>query len=953
MFSGVNNVNKSKEFVGRAQNARQVRAEERRREQAAVKIQSVVRRYLTVSKLRKNIWEKFDSLVVYESKQDGIRRKVPAMAIFDIAKDLLFIYKHENAETLQQFQQIFRVILFNLENESDAKYWYMSVMLSKQYTVQWMQQLKKFLHICCRQLKKLKSGLQREIKAASICLSMIVVFTDCKGWKILQIKGGEKIQPAMQQLCVSMLNELVSRGLYSSLEDFFNSLLSGLNPQLNNMLLTAGITMSFRPLIQSQFAKGPLIVFILHILSVPAITLHLKKASEESFKTFIDNRVLYKLLEILANKQDLRIIFNSLEGNRSLCLLGNLVDLAYAEIESKSFSEVRADFVEIVLRILQHCQSYVVKKQSNLTKWHPILGWFMQTEDTSWISDTMTHVTLQLQLLWKRQMVDILFAQLPSLDEDETASQSANTTQQRKAADRGLFKRAFGRSARSTQKSTYRDLKDPVVLDVCQTCEMYQVLAATLTQLKMDIFAALSLNEQIIVRLWKFLYTLGPDGGLKAILSYVTGGSDTLPDALNALLTLFCDCCSQLLPILDDAEFYELQKPFTIDESIRMSAFLNSLVFKIIWARESEEGAKAKDKSAALENSKKDSHFLSSALMLLMLLYDRDCRRSFAPAGHWIIKEIKTRHFLADLDSNKRRALVILKKVPHVIPHHVRVQIFRQWVEDDKESLGIFKDSSRPTALITIYRGRLLEDGYEQLCRLDGQSLKGIIRVKFVNQQGLDEAGIDQDGVFKEYLEDTITRAFDPQLNLFKMTEEQKLYPSSTSFIHENHLQLFEFIGKMLGKAIYEGILVDVPFAPFFLSQLLGRQHGVLYSSIDELPSLDKEMYKNLCFIKNYNEDVDDLELTFSYDEDVLGKIVTHDLKPGGRAIKVTNANKLSYIHLMAKFRMSTHIKDVTAAFTRGFRSIINMEWLRLFSPPEFQRLISGDTGAIDLQDLK
>ena len=90
------------------------------------------------------------------------------------------------------------------------------------------------------------------------------------------------------------------------------------------------------------------------------------------------------------------------------------------------------------------------------------------------------------------------------------------------------------------------------------------------------------------MRLWKFLYTLGPDGGLKAILSYVTGGSDTLPDALNALLTLFCDCCSQLLPILDDAEFYELQKPFTIDESIRMSAFLNSLVFKIIWARESE-----------------------------------------------------------------------------------------------------------------------------------------------------------------------------------------------------------------------------------------------------------------------------------------------------------------------------------------------------------------------------
>ena len=84
------------------------------------------------------------------------------------------------------------------------------------------------------------------------------------------------------------------------------------------------------------------------------------------------------------------------------------------------------------------------------------------------------------------------------------------------------------------------------------------------------------------------MYSLGPDGGLKAILSYVTGGRDALPGTLNALLTLFCDCCAQLLPIIDDAEFYEQQKPFTLEESIKMSAFLNSLVFKIIWTRDTE-----------------------------------------------------------------------------------------------------------------------------------------------------------------------------------------------------------------------------------------------------------------------------------------------------------------------------------------------------------------------------
>lgn len=33
---------------------------------------------------------------------------------------------------------------------------------------------------------------------------------------------------------------------------------------------------------------------------------------------------------------------------------------------------------------------------------------------------------------------------------------------------------------------------------------------------------------------------------------------------------------------------------------------------------------------------------------------------------------------------------------------------------------------------------------------------------------------------------------------------DERLYPSPTSYIHENYLQLFEFVGKMLGKAVYE-----------------------------------------------------------------------------------------------------------------------------------------------------
>lgn len=63
--------------------------------------------------------------------------------------------------------------------------------------------------------------------------------------------------------------------------------------------------------------------------------------------------------------------------------------------------------------------------------------------------------------------------------------------------------------------------------------------------------------------------------------------------------------------------------------------------------------------------------------------------------------------------------------------------------------------------------------------------------------------------------------------------------------------------------------------------------------------------------------------------------------------------HRINYIHYMAFFRMHTQIREQTAAFIRGFKSIVNPDWLSLFSTPEVQRLISGDTAPLDLKDLR
>ncbi|KAE8292221.1 Ubiquitin-protein ligase E3B [Larimichthys crocea] len=582
---------------------------------------------------------------------------------------------------------------------------------------------------------------------------------------------------------------------------------------------------------------------------------------------------------------------------------GNLIHLGY--LNEKVLEEEANHFVKDLTDMLCYCQRYVSQKKSNLTHWHPVLGWFSQTVDYG-LNESMPLVTKQLQYLWGVSVIRTLFSDVLSKkleSQEPTPPPPQPSTSQNNLPVKNLFKRAFQKSA------SVRNILKPVggkrvdsaeVQKVCSICVLYQTALSTLTQIRLQILTGLTHLDDLLPKLWAFICELGPQGGLKLFMECLNNDTEESKQLL-AMLMLFCDCSRHLITILDDIEVYEEQTSFKIGGTPHY-------------------------------------RFISQHICV-------------QDGMGWHFRDLKPSLLFQELEKGKKRAQLLLQYIPHVIPHKNRVLLFRNIVTKEKESLGLIETSSASPHVthITIRRSRMLE-----LRRLPANSIKGVIRVKFVNDLGVDEAGIDQDGVFKEFLEEIIKKVFNPALNLFKTTSgNERLYPSPTSYIHENHLQLFEFVGKMLGKAVYEGIVVDVPFASFFLSQVLGHHHSTFYSSIDELPSLDSEFYKNLTSIKRYDGDVGDLGLTLSYDEDVMGQLVCHELIPGGKTMPVTNENKISYIHLMAHFRMHTQIKEQTAAFIRGFRSIINPEWLHMFSTPEVQRLVSGDNAEIDLDDLK
>ncbi|XP_031487793.1 E3 ubiquitin-protein ligase UPL7 isoform X2 [Nymphaea colorata] len=427
-------------------------------------------------------------------------------------------------------------------------------------------------------------------------------------------------------------------------------------------------------------------------------------------------------------------------------------------------------------------------------------------------------------------------------------------------------------------------------------------------------------------------------------------GPQGISKGASCMLYLFCTTYAHLLLVLDDTEFYEKQVPFSLEQQRKISAMLNTAVY-----------------NGFIYNGQYDKILMDSAVRCLHLLYERDCRHRFCPPSLWTAPASKNRPPVAaaarahEALSNALRsgdALTsqsmgsVINTIPHVFPFEERVQMFREFIKSDKESRRMAGEIAGPgpgSVEIAIRRDHIIEDGFRQLNSL-GSKLKSCINVSFVNEYGLPEAGLDYGGLFKEFLTDIAKAAFNPDYGLFSQTStsERLLIPHPVAGLLDKNIHMIEFLGRLVGKALYEGILLDYSFSLVFVQKLLGR-----YSFIDELSGLDPELYRNLMYVKHYDGDVKDLSLDFTVTEESLGKRVVTELKPGGANLIVTNENKLQYVHAIADYKLNRQVFPLANAFYRGLVDLILPSWLRLFNASEFNQLLSGGEHDFDIDDLK
>jgi len=438
----------------------------------------------------------------------------------------------------------------------------------------------------------------------------------------------------------------------------------------------------------------------------------------------------------------------------------------------------------------------------------------------------------------------------------------------------------------------------------------------------------------------------------KCIAKAFENGAELNQLELLKCFGFFCTTYSHALVVLRDAQFFDEQSVFSLDEQRAIVVSVNTLVVR----------THAVHKSGLVEDWM--IRLIKSASMLLRALVTRDSRRTFCSQVVWTAPnseqnnpEVMAARFQRHIDGGEHTfSAGLLQDAPSSLSFASRVKIFRELIIQDRDKAKYRPQAGgmdaahndiyvRAVAEIAIRRQSVLEDALAAILPL-GSKARGRLLVKYVNAAGQAEAGIDAGGLFKELLQEIIEKALDPNRGLFTTNAANGIYPSPRAGDMQESLLLLEMVGMMVGKALYEGILQEINLAPFFAATILG-----IPRTIDDIASLDEELHRGCVKVLEYDGDFANLCLDFTVSEDVYGQIITRELIKNGANIEVTNVNRRLYIHALADYHLNRRLAIPVNAFMKGLKTIINKRWLSLFTVKELQLLLNGGEAPIDVDD--
>ncbi|KAJ6200849.1 hypothetical protein J3E72DRAFT_212120 [Bipolaris maydis] len=241
---------------------------------------------------------------------------------------------------------------------------------------------------------------------------------------------------------------------------------------------------------------------------------------------------------------------------------------------------------------------------------------------------------------------------------------------------------------------------------------------------------------------------------------------------------------------------------------------------------------------------------------------------------------------------------------------------------------------AHPPLQLSVRRDQVFLDSFKSLYFKSADEMKyGKLSIRFHGEEG-----VDAGGVTREWFQSISRQMFNPDYALFVpvASDRTTFHPNRLSSINPEHLMFFKFIGRIIGKALYEGRVLDCHFSRAVYKQIMGKQ-----VSLKDMETLDLEYYKSLEWMI-HNEITDIITETFSVEVEAFGEMQTVDLIENGRNIPVTEDNKHEYVRLITEHRLLGAVQEQLDHFLKGFHDIVPAELVSIFSEQELELLISG-----------
>ncbi|XP_047528623.1 probable E3 ubiquitin-protein ligase HERC4 isoform X1 [Vanessa atalanta] len=235
--------------------------------------------------------------------------------------------------------------------------------------------------------------------------------------------------------------------------------------------------------------------------------------------------------------------------------------------------------------------------------------------------------------------------------------------------------------------------------------------------------------------------------------------------------------------------------------------------------------------------------------------------------------------------------------------------------------------------ILTVSRNHIVRDTMLQISNHDTSQLKKPLRVEFVGEEAEDAGGVK-----KEFFMLLLKEIFDPVYGMFKQSEETNMIWFSNNPFEEE--VMYYLIGAIYGLAIYNSIIIYVPFPLVLYKKILGES-----VMLDDLSDLYPTLAHSLKHLLDYAED--DVEevfsLCFAVNTEVFDQIQVHPLKENGENLPVTHENKSEYVDLYVDFLLNKSVEKQFKAFNQGFQKVCGGRIIKLFRSHELMSVVIGN----------